>query len=131
MKKMIGLNIVILYFTIILSIYNETTAQPPYDITKVDYVNFLPHEIPQTETLWTYDVLGGVFYDDYIIKTFETYCNTVFENMENCNNWSGWMEGVYNVKHSVSGCEIRVEYRWRFCLSNHNLTQQQIISIFF
>ncbi len=113
-------------------------AQPPTAITKLDYISFNPNEIPELDgsLVEEWANQGGGSLHDIIIDNLNSFCNQEFEDMNLCfdgngSRWSAWQLGAYNVKDAQYGCKIRVEYLFRFCEIDHNLTQHKILAVFF
>jgi len=114
----------------------EVKAQTqPISLTveRVDYVNVPANEIPAQETLLLPELWGmDVFLTVVNKKTNNPCADWVPPSDDPCgdpNNWTNWAFGVYVFRDFGFDCEVRVEYLWRTCLFDPNLTQHNIIGV--
>jgi hypothetical protein len=104
---------------------NVAKAQPtPYPVGKATYIGATA---PTTETLRIVDLWGMPYFEEHINKKNSAYCDTITN--EDCDEWYAWQYGVYVLQPAGYACQIRVEYRYRNCMTDWNLTQHDIIAL--
>ena len=112
-----------------------------YPVSKADYVNISSTEIPKQDYLLLPELIGDLFFDKVRMKRQQTYCNhwmptDIESDFPNCDpsdpaNWYGWEFAVYEFRDKTYGCKVRVEYEYRNCKCDHNITQHNILAVIY